>query len=437
MGRKQFLAVSVVQFIAAVSSIAQTNLHRIAGITKLSDQTISLELTGNCPSEFRPYFDIYAVETSSNLIDWKPLATLFRTNNTTNPLVCVDSDAADWRLRFYRTFTNCLPTPLPKPTGPYAVGTTSLLLTDPSRTNRYNVRTNSSFMITLWFPAAPAPGILPAPYLEYKLAPGLAGLYGTSQGVLSNFHAHSFGAVSVAINQVPYPIVIYSHGFRVDRRDNTAKLEELASHGYVVVAIDHADCLATVFPDGRLLATTISAFSSALFTNDLKDVQFVLETLTQMNEIDPVFRNTLDLQHVGTMGWSYGGGVAAEICRTDDRVLAAAVLDAYLQNADNVIRFGLQKPFLGMYSVGGGGTQAPFYQATHDAYWMQIAGTQHQHFADWLAWIASPTDTGRRAAVAMNACMLSFFNKYLKNQDDHLLDDPSSVYPEVINFAKK
>ena len=31
----------------------------------------------------------------------------------------------------------------------------------------------------------------------------------------------------------------------------------------------------------------------------------------------------------------------------------------------------------------------------------------------------------------------SFFNKYLKNQDDHLLDGSSADYPEVIEFLKK
>ena len=214
-------------------------------------------------------------------------------------------------------------------------------------------------------------------------------------------------------------------------------MEDLASHGYVVVAIDHADCAATVFPDGRRLTSVISGLSRALFTNDVVDVQFVLATLTQMNRDDPVFANTMDLQHVGTIGWSYGGGVAAEVCRTDDRVRATVLLDAYLQNALGVIGYGVQKPFLGMYSVAEGGTMAPFLDATRDAYWMQIRGTQHQHFADWLAWISTPTPSGRKAAVAMNACLRSFFDKYLKGEDDHLLDAPGATYPEVVNFQKK
>jgi hypothetical protein len=110
------------------------------------------------------------------------------------------------------------------------------------------------------------------------------------------------------------------------------------------------------------------------------------------------------------------------------------LLDAHLQNAKAVIGYGVGKPFLGMYSVGAGGTKAPYLDATH---WMQLAGTQHQHCADWLAWISAPTTAGRRAAVAMNACMLSFLNKYLKGVNDHLLDDTAKVYSEVINFEKK
>src|SRR5262249_51856241 len=159
--------------------------------------------------------------------------------------------------------------------------------TDPSRTSRYNIGTNSSFMITLWYPTWPMAGVLFAPYIEYKLAPILAGLYGTSQNVLASFCSHAYSAALVATNQAPYPIVIYSHGFRVDRRDNTERCAELASHGYIVVAVDHADCLATVFPDGRLLTTTIENLSASLFESDLRDIQVVLEALTNMNEADP------------------------------------------------------------------------------------------------------------------------------------------------------
>src|SRR2546428_6452253 len=43
------------------------SVHQFEGITVLPDQTISLKLTGSVSSLFRPYFDIYVVETSTNL----------------------------------------------------------------------------------------------------------------------------------------------------------------------------------------------------------------------------------------------------------------------------------------------------------------------------------------------------------------------------------
>ena len=431
-----FVVVSLIQFGACISSPGQSGPHRLAGITVMPDRTISLELDGSASTPLRSYFDLYVLETSSNAADWSPLTTLLRTNNSTARLLYIDFEAPRHAWRFYRTFTNHLSTPFPKPTGPYAVGTTSILLTDPSRTDRSNVAPNNSFMITLWYPAPPMPGILPAAYIEPKLAPALAGLYGTSQSVLAGFCSHARAGTSAASIEAPYPVVLYSHGFRVSRHDNTAKCVELASHGYVVVAADHADCLATVFPDGRMLTTTISSLSAALFESNVADLRFVLETLTQLNRDDPRFRGVLDMQRVGTMGWSYGGGVAAEICRTDNRVKATVLLDAYLQNAHDVAWLGIQKPFLGMYNAASAFTTL-FDLATRDAVWMNIKNTEHQHFADWRAWISSPADSGRRAGVAMNGCIVSFFDKHLKNRDDHLLDDPARVYPEIIRFARK
>src|SRR5438874_13514318 len=60
--------------------------------------------------------------------------------------------------------TNSL-APFPPPTGPYAVGAMSRLLTDPSRANRY-VETNGSFMVSIWYPGQPEPGLSPSPYMD-------------------------------------------------------------------------------------------------------------------------------------------------------------------------------------------------------------------------------------------------------------------------------
>jgi len=90
-------------------------------------------------------------------------------------------------------------------------------------------------------------------------------------------------------------------------------------------------------------------------------------------------------------------------------------------------------------------SESLFNKATQDAFWFQIQALHYTFSQD--AWIINdeqppvgesvPTAATRSAAVTMRACMLSFFNKYLRNEDDHLLDDPSTVYTNVYNFRKK
>ena len=78
-----------------------------------------------------------------------------------------------------------------------------------------------------------------------------------------------------------------------------------------------------------------------------------------------------------------------------------------------------------------------FDKLTHlDAYWMRVVGTVHGDFA-FYPWFYSPTTTAKtQAAVAMRDYPRSFFNKYLRDQDDHLMDRPSPAYPAANPFLR-
>ena len=419
-------------------------IHQFDGIALLSDQTISLGLTGGVSSLFRSYFDIYVLETSTNLLDWTPQPTLLRTNSSTNALIYLDREATNSDKRFYRTFTNILITPFAKPTGPYPVARVSRLMTDPSRTNRYRISTNGSFtwtgsfMVTSWYPAQAQAGLLPMEQVEKMIALD-ANIYGAYTNVAPQFKSHSLHNAAVAAGQTSHPVVIYFHGAESLRTDNSQRAEELASHGYIVAALAHTDCYAQVFPDGMEVFGNPRGDDVALLRSRLLDFQFFLDQLVLLNTSDELFAGTMDLDHVGAFGWSFGGGAAAEICRVDSRVKAAVLLDAYLNPATTLLQIGLQKPFLSVNSQVGDNlaynTQI-FNKATNDAYLCQIKGTEHPTLCNG-AWVSYLTSTSRQAAVAINALTLSFFNKYLKNEDDHLLDNPSIVYTNVYNFRKK
>jgi predicted dienelactone hydrolase len=415
--------------------------HVFNSIQSKAEGALAIQLGGNPSGRLRKFFDLYPIDVSTDLQEWKPLTTLLRTNASASGLTYLDADGKSSH-RFYQTPTNHFPTPFPIPTGPHAVGTVSRLLTDPSRSNRYNIPTNSSFMITLWYPARLRAGDRPARLFDPPLAQDAAiwRNYGftTLETVMPDLVGHARLTPELVRMNPLSPVVIVCPGYTDIRGDHAAKMELLASHGYIGVAIDHAHAYATVFPDGRMLKSgATSSQLNSFFPSDLQDVQFVLEELTRMNEADPIFQRSMDLERVATMGGSFGGGVAGEIARIDARVKASVHLDAYYQAATTLLQAGMGKPLLYTYSTQAGGLQTLYNRATQDAYSLQIAGTRHGDFGDNGAWIDKGDEAGRRIGLALNACMLSFLDKYLKGQDDHLLDNPSARYPEVLKFLKK
>ena len=85
-----------------------------------------------------------------------------------------------------------------------------------------------------------------------------------------------------------------------------------------------------------------------------------------------------------------------------------------------------------------------------NAYWVKLKSTVHGSFSDWNLILDSGTLQGTfgtavsgqflppaRVSHIVRAYVLSFFNKFLRGEDDHLLDGPSPAYPEVEQFMKK
>jgi hypothetical protein len=448
-----------------VARLTFTTVHRIDRITANPDHTISLSLAGLVPSLFAPYYDIYLLEASTNLVDWSPLAMLQRTNDSTDALNYLDADATNFDQRFYRTLTNILVTPFPKPSGPYPVGTVSRLLTDPSRTNRYNIPTNSSFMVTFWYPGETRAGVLPEAYVENNagLLPVYSYLNERNPDIVPRFASHALPGLALATNQTRYPVLIYSA--TDNRRQNSDKALELASHGYVVVAMDNPWASASLFPNGLVVHGTDICFVprpcfQPILDNGIKDILFVLDELSRLNANDVLFAGRLDLERLGNFGLSLGCVFAAEFCRTDARCKALVLYDGggpLLELLPDLMRLGLQRPFLSMGSTKDRPQSPdPFYNpewfytslvlftnAINNAFLFQIQDSSHASFGDRGTLISDPsltsdpTPASRGMSQTIRACTLSFFDKYLKGEDDHLLDNPAAIYTNIINFQSK
>ncbi|MFO1497576.1 MAG: Calx-beta domain-containing protein [Verrucomicrobiota bacterium] len=428
--------------IARITILEMTGMeeHRFDGIAMLPNQSIRLTLAGGVHKRFKDYFDLYPIEVSSNLVDWQPLVTLERTNSSTNSLTYTDPEAGKSDRRFYRTVTNHLITPFPRPPGPFPVGVTSRLVTDPALRNRYGVSTNGSFMVSIWYPAASQVGQLPAPLEDPPLMrdPAWAAEWGANRLMDREpfFMSHALPNVLCATPTAPYPIVVYSPSLTGVRTEVEDMGPYLASCGYLVVSMDHFDAYGTVLPDGMYLRSGVTSSSSSGTLDRVKDVQFILGELPRWNDSDPLLAGRFDLTNVATMGYSWGGEVAGEIGRIDARCKATILIDDPFAFTPELMKSGLQKPCLLMSGAFSSAADALYSKLGRDALSIQFNTTDHNLFCDqyWL-YAHNSLNTGREVVRTLHAYSLWFLNKYFKSINEP--PPPSKDYPLIRSLKQK
>ncbi|MGW3497423.1 alpha/beta hydrolase family protein [Streptomyces sp. NPDC001020] len=350
---------------------------------------------------------------------------------------------------------------LPSPTGPYPVGTVSLHLVDHTRADPWlptRAAAARELMVTFWYPARPMPGRVPA----RQLPPGVAAEW---QRLVEQQFSVEPGAVdwvatqTHAVHRAPVrhrrgglPVILYSPGRNVPRGFGTVLAEDLASRGYLVVAIDHThETIAVQFPDGRVatvLDATEEATLRALVDVRVADVRFVLDQLDK--------RDVADVSTVGMFGHSIGGATAAQAMHDDPRILAAADLDGAVGSGPeaigSVVEDGLDQPFLLMNSILGNhhdDVLSSLWQ--HLRGWhrnLQMTSAGHYAYTDLQTQLPSIAAAGKmpadklaglvgdiepaRSLRAQRAYLSAFFDVHLRHCPEHgLLDGPSAAYPEV------
>src|SRR6202012_3927771 len=135
---------------------------------------------------------------------------------------------------------------LPKPTGPYQVGTTSLHLIDRSRPNPWTSSPpHRELMVSVWYPARDTRRYPRAP----QMLPGAAAHFGSAAGPAAQLYQVPAGTVdwagtltsghpgAPAAGGGPFPVLLYSPGTGEDRAWGTTGVQDLASRGYVGVTM--------------------------------------------------------------------------------------------------------------------------------------------------------------------------------------------------------
>lgn len=360
---------------------------------------------------------------------------------------------------------------LPKPTGPYSVGTEIRHLTDHGHIETLGGGPHRprEIMIQIWYPAKVSPGGRPVRYVPDRRL-----IRAFIDSHLTSIATHSFLNAPADFGAAPFPVVIFSPSWQGQRYQNTFQVEELASHGFVVVGIDHTYSTAvTLFPDGRIArapnrpfedVSSQQAFERSIRYDEklmrvrVQDIRFVADELQREQKYSPSdgLVEHLDLGRLGVLGFSFGGGAAAQTCWEDKRFLAGVNMGGTMFG--EVAEQGVSQPFL--FLDEGGDIPAEDLHSTNEAtrryaefemrdvvqerksleahggYRVRIHGAGHHNFTDYALFspIRRITDAGDidplRGMKIINAYTLAFFDKYLKQKKAPLLEEPSP-YPEA------
>ena len=223
---------------------------------------------------------------------------------------------------------------LPPPSGPSSVGTTVWHWIDTARLDEVTPDRNDvrEIMAQAWYPATTDSAAQTAPY---------APLYPN----LSHVRSWSYPSARIVATDKPLPVLVIVPGRGVARHFYTAIAEDLASHGYFVLAIDSPHSGRVVYPDGRSIPPApryripfevltgpyeqVDEFFQEAADLGAADVAFALERLAEINRKDPARRFTgrLDLSRLGAFGHSLGGRIAGSAVAADSRFIAYASME--------------------------------------------------------------------------------------------------------------
>ncbi|WP_329025903.1 alpha/beta hydrolase family protein [Streptomyces sp. NBC_00690] len=350
---------------------------------------------------------------------------------------------------------------LPVPEGRYGVGTSSLHLTDTSRTDHWVPSSGArEVLVSMYYPARKGTGKPTArPYLTPEESQALL----TKSSVGQMMPAGSAERVSATRTHardraVPVPgqrpLVVLSPGFELPRATMTALAEELASRGYVVASLDHAyESVAAAFPGkGVLPCVACVKMDGAERAEEWavvpegrsKDVSFVLDRLTGHQ---PVWKHSgmIDRKRIAMAGFSIGGNSAAQTMVDDRRVRAGFNLDgAFLAPVPESGLGG--RPFM---LLGEDQDQAKDqFWSWHRNWprldgwkrWITVTGSHHMTFTD-APTLADQIDgspklpgapSGKRSTEIVRTYVTAFFDKHLRAKDRPVLDGPTPQNPEAI-----
>jgi dienelactone hydrolase len=372
----------------------------------------------------------------------------------------------------------------PWPAGNYAVGTASYHLIDQSRKENWADRSAfRELMMQVWYPSNGNSGN----YAFY-----MTGIIGTFKKIileyanipladlsyLDSLSTHAIINASVVPSKTKYPLIFISQGWGASRFSYTVLAQDLASHGYVVAAVDHPyESFETQFPDGRQIPYSFVTSTTQDDVRDhdmmvsqlavrIQDVQYALMELMNLNRHDHLglLTNTIDTDNWGMIGHSFGAAVVTHFCVSNSRCKGAINLDGWLFSDRGIpVTEDIKKPYMMVIAQEMSNTfdeeiisiQNPVessyaaneYGQSHEwklyqklsqaAYYVLFKGALHSSFSDFNVIIPLSTSKNHidpQYALSITCTLAKhFFDMHIKNEyGEEGIIAYQRKYPELV-----
>lgn len=336
---------------------------------------------------------------------------------------------------------------VPVPGGSHHVGRMTIKWVDSTRPEILTDDPNDlrEVVAGVWYPAVPGTG-LKAGYI-----PDLAVLSRelVNSGEVSPWEVlglrliRSSSPVDADPIQQPFPVVIFSPGNGTNVEFYSILASEVASHGYIVLGINHPyDVAAVELSNGEVAPYDKAQWSldpqahRAYTTERIKvrtaDVLFVVERLAEMNSSGRL-AGTMDLHALAVAGHSLGGITASEACKADARFNACLNLDGLQAGGPfsmDESALPPNQPF--MFLTKEAQLHPRFlerFEASIESYRVVVQDAEHDSFTDGpllQSALGPGTSRAERIMKVVQQYFIAFLDHVLKGQSAGLLSQPAN-----------
>ncbi len=377
-------------------------------------------------------------------------------------------------------------TELPPPTGPYAVGSILMYAKDDDRAEEWtdDPKDRREIPLFVYYPADADTRASLAEYLPYP-PDKIRGRLAVERGRGRVLTTHTYADVPLTKGSERFPVLLFSGGAGASPASYHAIIEDLVSHGYIVVGMDHTyEGGGQILGDGRLVEPTIENFrpegdpqteefakaSRAFYYRRVgvraADAATVIRLLKMMDSAKRgKFSNRLDLDRIGVFGHSLGGVAAAHALMDVPQIKAGVNLDGHALGMPFDEKHTATKPFLCVEAPSQPPSdenlakwsitreqydadmkamderQAAAYRTNPTiSYRVTINGAEHGSFSDET--YPMPEKDGMTLALrekytkATRCYLLAFFDSTLRGKDVSAMAEIPSELAEIVQIEK-